>query len=274
MNRPTDADGGPTAAVPTPAGASVVRDRDELLEFFADDRAVHLYALVDLEEPFWSASRWFRRGDAVAGVIATAADGLITATGVSTRDAGGSLELVAEVAAHLPAGLMLTGPTGLAGAVARHRPTGWSGPHVKYRLADPDAVPPPAAGLEPLDETDVERLSQLYAVEPGAAFFLPSMVGDRSFVGLADARGDLVAAAGTHLLSDQQRLAAIGSVYVRPDRRGHALGRLVTAGAIGRVADRCDVIGLNVSADNLPARRTYEALGFAAVLDYDEVVLA
>ena len=35
-----------------------------------------------------------------------------------------------------------------------------------------------------------------------------------------------------------------------------------------------EVIGLNVAADNRPARRLYEALGFVAVLDYDEAVLA
>ncbi len=273
MTVPADA-----GAVPIPSGARRVEDRDELLRFFSDDRAVHLYPLVDLDEPFWSASRWFRRGDAVVGVVATPGDGIITATGVSTRDPVGSSELLAEVATHLPAGLMLTGPTGMAAAIGGRRGVGYSGSHVKYELVDRGAVPAPDARLVPLGDdgvaADVARLERLYAIEPGAAFFLPSMIGDRSFVGLVGADGELEAAAGTHLLSESQRLAAIGSVYVRPARRGAGLGRIVTAGAIARIVDRCDVIGLNVATDNVPARRIYESLGFRNVLEYEEAVLA
>lgn len=268
-----------TSALPTPGGARTIDDPEELLDFFADDRAVHLYSLVDLEEPFWSASRWFRRGDAVVGVVATPTDGIITATGVSTRDPAGSLALLADVVVDLPAGLMLTGPTGLAAALEPVRRLAWSGSHVKYELRDrrsiaeirtPDSV---RAAIESLGVGDVDRLLELYATEPDAAFFLPSMLADDSFVGLAAGDGRLVAAAGTHVLSDRQRLAAIGSVFVRPDHRGRALGRAVTRAVVERLLDRCDVIGLNVEVSNTPARAIYDELGFAPVLDYDEVVL-
>lgn len=211
-------------------------------------------------------------------MIANPDDGLITATAVSTRDATGSLRLLAEVVPHLPAGLMLTGPVGLAAAVSPVRPVSWSGRHVKYEWVDRAALdgsdlPSFDPRLRALDDADVVSLEELYATEPGAAFFLPSTLSDRSFVGVADPDGRLSAAAGTHVLSERRRLAALGSVFVRPDRRGRGLGRLVSAGTLVRVADRCDLVGLNVAADNAPARAIYESLGFRSVLDYDEVVL-
>ena len=51
------------------AGAVRVTDPDVLANFHSDEPGAHIYALADLEEPFWSASQWFRRGDAVVGVV-------------------------------------------------------------------------------------------------------------------------------------------------------------------------------------------------------------
>jgi hypothetical protein len=50
-------------------------------------------------------------------------------------------------------------------------------------------------------------------------------------------QGDLIAAAGTHLLAAQTGVAAVGNVYTRSDRRGRGLapyngrGGLASAGA-------------------------------------------
>ena len=38
-----------------------VSDPGELAEFYAGDAELHIYALADLEEPYWSASTWARR---------------------------------------------------------------------------------------------------------------------------------------------------------------------------------------------------------------------
>ena len=46
-----------------------VDDPEELVELYAPDAVVHPYGLADLEEPFWSSSTWFRRGDAVVAVL-------------------------------------------------------------------------------------------------------------------------------------------------------------------------------------------------------------
>ena len=63
--------------------------------------------------------------------------------------------------------------------------------------------------------------------EAVALDFSPAMLEEGLYFGLRQG-GDLVAAAGTHLVVPQEGVAAIGNVYTRRDRRGHGLGGAVT----------------------------------------------
>ena len=55
---------------------SVVAEPDELVELYSRDPHLHIYALADLEEPYWSASTWWRNGDAAVGLVGLP-DGLL-----------------------------------------------------------------------------------------------------------------------------------------------------------------------------------------------------
>ena len=256
-----------------PPDAQLVTDPDELEAFYADHRAAHIYALVDLEAPFWEGSRWYRRDDAVAGVVALPNGEGLAVYSVSTKDPEGSADLVCELAPDLPTGLLITGPAHIESALEEVRPILRMGPHVRYELADRSAVPERDGDLVTLGPDDEAEVQALYDSESGAAFFLPHMLADTSFVGMR-VDGELVAAAGTHVLSERQRIAAIGAVYTRPDHRGKGFGAAVTAGVVHRLADRVDVVGLNVHAANTAARTIYERMGFAPILDYAEAELA
>lgn len=249
-----------------------VDDPAELAEFFGDAPAAHIYALVDLEEPFWSASEWFREGEAVVGLV-TLPDGFRTAYAVSTRDPEGSLDLLAALDPHLASGMQITGPVGLVTRMAELRKLAWDSPHERYHLADPARLPDSDQRVRPLDPQHVGELAALFAHEPGAVFFRAEMVDYRSFVGIYEGAG-LVAAAGTHVLSERSGLAALGAVYTIPSHRGRGLGRAVTAGVCQRIAPRIGTIGLNVAADNVAARALYESMGFVPVLAYEEVEIA
>ncbi len=101
-------------------------------------------------------------------------------------------------------------------------------------------------------------------------FFYASMVTDGVFFGVY--QGDeLIAAAGTHLVSRDESAAAIGNVYVRRDRRGRGLGRAVTAAVLHELAGIATV-GLNVRADNDAAIRVYQSLGFVRHCDFREAL--
>jgi predicted GNAT family acetyltransferase len=77
-------------------------------------------------------------------------------------------------------------------------------------------------------------------------------------------QGDrIVAAAGTHLVSDTHGVAAIGNVFTHPDLRGRGLGRAVTGAVLADLGSRgIRTVILNVSQSNAVAVRMYERLGF------------
>lgn len=256
-----------------PVGARIVHDAAELAEHFGDRRAVHIYALADLDEPFWSASRWYRRDDAVVGLVGLPSGQGVACYSVSTRDPAGSLDLLVDLAPALPSGLLITAPAGLAAALAPVRPLVWDATLVRYELTDPSRLPATDERVVPLGRDDLDELVGLYETEPDAVFFLPHMLADGTYVGVRDG-GRLVAAAGTHVLSATYGVAALGAVYTAPDVRGRGLGRAVTAAVTRRLLDRVPTIGLNVLTGNLPARHVYDSIGFAAILHYDEAELA
>lgn len=125
-----------------------------------------------------------------------------------------------------------------------------------------------------LGPREVPALERLYA--DGAAvgespdFFFPSMVTDGVFFGIYEG-AELIAAAGTHLLSREERVAAVGNIYTRRDRRGRGLGRAVT-GAVLDALNGIGTIALSVRADNGAALSVYESLGFARHCQFYEAV--
>ncbi len=253
-----------------PTGAALVDDPDELAEFFADQPAVHIYALADLDPPYWSGSTWFRRNDAVVGVVRLPDGEGVATYAVSTRDPGGTRTLLSEILPSLPAGQLVTAPLGASNDLTE-RDAAWSGLHVRYELTNPEALPPSPL-VELLGIDDLDDVLALYRREPGAAFFLPHMLGSDTFVGVREA-GTLVAIAGTHVVSPLRGVAAIGGVYTSPEYRGRGLAAQTTAGVIRRLPAQIEVVGLNVSASNDAAQRVYERIGFEAILEYEEFEL-
>jgi predicted GNAT family acetyltransferase len=120
----------------------------------------------------------------------------------------------------------------------------------------------------------VPAIEELYADGQSTGespdFFYASMVSDGVFSGVFQGE-DLVAVAGTHLVSRDEGAAAIGNVYVRRDRRGNGLSRIVTASVLNDLRG-IGTVGLNVRRDNAAAIRVYESLGFVHHCDFCEAV--
>ena len=125
-----------------------------------------------------------------------------------------------------------------------------------------------------LREADGQALQSLYADgdESGESpdFFYPAMLTRGVFFGIYEER-QLVAAAGTHLVSRDEGAAAIGNIYTRRDRRGRGLGRAVTTAVMRELAS-FETVGLNVRADNSAALSLYESLGFKRHCQFFEAV--
>ncbi len=118
-----------------------------------------------------------------------------------------------------------------------------------------------ALAMARLDASYMPQLEALYAHGGGDAFRQRSLeLG--VFYGVFD-DGCLVSVAGTHIVSDHERIAALGNVMTHPAYRGQGLATAATSAVCGELLDRgIEMIGLSVSRANEAAIRVYEKLGF------------
>jgi GNAT superfamily N-acetyltransferase len=127
----------------------------------------------------------------------------------------------------------------------------------------------PPASFRPVDghclrlgTEHAEQLVALYALGGGAVAFSPSQIAGGAFYG-AFTEGQLVAAAGTHLVSPAYGVAAVGNVFTHPDYRGLGYGSATTTAVVAELLALGirDVV-LNVAQENERAIHVYERLGF------------
>ncbi len=116
--------------------------------------------------------------------------------------------------------------------------------------------------LEPRDPAAIEAFLR----------FDPRMLATGEYFG-ARADGALVCAAGVHVVSRAQRVAALGNVATHPAWRGRGLAPRVVGRLCRSLLASVDLVGLNVAAENAAAIACYAGLGFAVAADYDEVLL-
>src|SRR5205823_13545241 len=86
-----------------------------------------------------------------------------------------------------------------------------------------------------------------------------------------DVGGSILAAVGTHVVAARHGIAAIGSVYTRPEARGRGYASAITAAVTAELlaGPYRDVI-LNVAVANEPAARIYRRLGYREHCRYRE----
>jgi RimJ/RimL family protein N-acetyltransferase len=122
--------------------------------------------------------------------------------------------------------------------------------------------------VERLFPSDIGDLNRLYQL--GFASWLPSSsIADGVYYGI-HAGGRLVAAAGTHVVSRNARLAVVGNVLTHVDFRGRGYATAVTGAVTAELLRTCDQVVLNVRSDNPPAIAAYHRLGYAEHVRFEE----
>jgi ribosomal protein S18 acetylase RimI-like enzyme len=242
------------------------RDRALLHQFLNRDRLFAAYAIADTDDTEFPRTRW----------------------GVALED-GEPIAVVLEYRGISPQPLFVMGdPDGVASIlrdVIRTR--------VAYLAAKPEIVPavreryrveaaaemvrmsvdrasfkPVVGDAVRLDQGDTRHLNRLY--ELGLTSWLPSeAVAAGVYYGVR--RGTrLIAAAGTHVISRQFGIAAVGNVYTNREYRGQGLGKVVTSAVTAELLRNVDEVVLNVRADNPPALGLYRALGYTEHTQFEE----
>ena len=246
--------------------ARPIADRARLREFLEQDRLFAAYAICDLEDREFGRTRW---GAAWSGeeLIALVLEygGLSPQPVFVLGDHEGIERILADVI-RPRAAYVAALPLDLA-AVATHYRVDLGPPMVRMWV-DRATFRPREGNVYRLEPGQIGELNRLYGL--GFASWLPSStLGDGVYFGIR-VNGRLVAAAGTHVLSPNARLAVVGNVLTHIEHRGRGYATAVTSAVTEELLRTCDQVVLNVRSDNPPALAAYRHLGYQEHVRFEE----
>jgi ribosomal protein S18 acetylase RimI-like enzyme len=230
------------------------------------DRIWSAYALADLDPPHAAHAAWLASELAVVLTYAGFQPPVLFAAGAPEE-----VRLLFE---QVPAGgylftLIPTHRALLEDRILESHET------IMWRMGlRPDAFDPSLAqDAHPLTLEDLPEIEALFGKgsdRPDA--FDPGQLADEAFFGIR--LGQLVSAAGTHVVSAVRGVAAVGNVYTHPAHRGQGLATRTTAAVVQALLQRPGLrtIVLNVARENAAALRCYQRLGFWPFCGYHEGV--
>ncbi len=242
------------------------RDRDMLADFLGADRLFAAYALCDLDDREFGRTRWgvaLDRGEPVAVALEYLGSSPqpLFVMGEPAGVTGVLRDIIRPRTAYLAAR-----PELLEAAVAVYRVA--DGPPMVRMWVDRASfrpAPPSAVRLVPADVGDLNRLYDF-----GLGSWLPSeALANGVYYGIR-VNGQLVAAAGTHVISRVMGLAAVGNVLTHREHQGRGYAKVVTGAVTQDLLRFCDQVVLNVRLDNAPALGVYRSLGYREHVRFEE----
>jgi ribosomal protein S18 acetylase RimI-like enzyme len=248
--------------------------KDQIEPFLRRNVFLNIYALGDLDEFFWPFTTWYALEDASeirAILLLYAAYETPTLMALHDRPYEPMWELLKRARQLLPPRVYVHLSPGCREALGPEVIAESRGPHLKMALLQQRFTVPRTEAVVRLTHCDVQDLRKLYAVGYPANWFDPRQI-DIGYYGLR-ANGELVSAAGAHVYSPSQRVAALGNIVTHPEHRGKGYAAAVTARICSELSATVDHIGLNVKADNAAAIACYQRLGFRRVAEYEEATL-
>lgn len=253
------------------------RDKNKLEKFFRGNTPWHIYAIADLDEPFWEDTCWItaqQSGEIVGAVLVLTTLDLPIVYGICLPGDQTIRHILSAVQSELPRKFFAH--VGLDVLTSLKNPHfEREGEYFKMKMVRPPASQNGIYSVE--QETDYLSLKTFYdqcayGDDREQRFFAPYMLEMNPYHVIRDV-GEIVSAAGVHVASKHYQVAAIGNIATSPAVRGKGYGAAVTESLIFDLRGRFKDIGLNVRADNVPALRCYAKLGFEACLAYEEGIV-
>jgi ribosomal protein S18 acetylase RimI-like enzyme len=255
---------------------SVIRlqDRQRLQAYFQRDIPLYLYALGDLDDFFFPHTRWFglvQEQELLAVLLEyTASQPHVLLALAQEMDRPALRTILTQVQLGLPDEIDVHASPGIQATLAARYRLVDHGLHWKMQFMQPGKLPSgPFQSVSRLGPRDAAQLLDLYTHHYPEHAFDPRMLATGQYRGIW-MDNQLVCAAGVHVYSPQYGVAALGNVVTHQDFRGRGLARQTVAALCQELQQAVPHIGLNVKADNLPAVRLYESLGFVTQVEYYE----
>ncbi len=242
------------------------RDRRMLHQFLERDRIFAAYAIADTDDAEFGRTRFgiaFDDREPVAVVMEYR--GISPQPVFTMGTAAGVAAVMRDVIR--PRIAYIGAKADVVPGLRQHYRVDAPAPMVRMAVAR-DTFRPVLGDAVRLDQADAGHLNRLYQL--GLNAHLPEQaVAAGIYYGVR--RGSrLIAAAGTHVVSPQWGIAAVGNVYTHREYRGQGLAKVVTSAVTADLLRVCDTVVLNVRADNPPALAVYRTLGYREHTEFEE----
>jgi ribosomal protein S18 acetylase RimI-like enzyme len=246
--------------------ARQMADRDALRSFLGRDRLFAAYALCDLEDREWARSHWgaaWRDDELIAVALEYAG---LSPQPLFVMGDGDGIEAILRHVVRPRVAYVAALPDDLLAVESHYRVD--PGASMVRMWVDRAHFRPFPSEVRKLLPSDIGELNRLYGL--GFASWLPaSSIGDGVYYGMK-VSGQLVSAAGTHVISASARLGVVGNVLTHHQFRGRGYATAVTGAVTAELLRTCDQVVLNVRSDNPPALNTYRRLGYQEHVRFDE----
>lgn len=234
-------------------------DRSEIRSLLVPRVEYTAYAIGQLEPGLFERTRWFHaRGETGSGLVLHSRGGLGDATFVM----GEPLAIAAILAIQpgTPQTYITSQPHHVDALGSVYR---LSNQQPMIRMGVTGATFRPAERVQTVRLTGLEirRINQLYSSDGTPSYYAPEHIDAGVYRGVV-AGGSLVAIAGTHVVSYQERVAVVGNVFTHPDYRGHGYATAATSAVTAALLESCDTVVLTVDPRNTPAVAAYDRLGY------------
>ena len=243
-----------------------VQDRALIRGFLEQDRLFAAYAICDLEEREFSRTRWGAAfdGERLVAIALEYSGSTPQPLFVMGRDDG--IEAVLRDVIRPRAAYVAALKESITAVATLYRLD--PGPPMVRMWVDLARFRPYPSEVQRLLPVEIGELNRLYQL--GFASWLPSSsIAEGVYYGIR-VNGKLVAAAGTHVISREARLAVVGNVLTHVDFRGRGYAKAVTSAVTAELLRSCDQVALNVRSDNPPALQAYRRLGYAEHVRFEE----
>jgi ribosomal protein S18 acetylase RimI-like enzyme len=235
-------------------------DRREIDAALSVDRAYAAYALSHLEPGIFERTEfWLGEGAHTAGMVIRSA--VIGETLITAGDPA-AIDAILTLHPGPRAGYLSTAEPGHMKAIERWHHV--DDPLSMQRMTVTRATFTPVDGVvRRLVARDVGAINALYALDDRPSHYTGRQIDNSVYFGVY-AGDQLVAIAGTHVVSPMASIGVVGNVLTHPAYRGRGLARLVTSKVTAAILDMgCALVVLTADPNNTPAIHAYAALGYA-----------
>jgi RimJ/RimL family protein N-acetyltransferase len=242
-----------------------LQEPQEIRRMLLPQRRYAAYGLAQLEPPLFAQSQWWlAEGDGGPALLMHSRGGL----GRALLTLGDEIGLYVLLSLHPGPGYSFA-TIELEHLPVMRRFFSFSNTHPMLRMVVDRrtfAPAPPnenaAVTLRRLSAADTPEVNRLNASETVGVNYRGSQIRDGLYFGIY-AGDSLVAMAGTHAVSESERLAVLGNVFTHPAYRNNHLALQTTGAVTSALLEACDEVVLTVDPRNLPAVRAYVHLGYA-----------